>query len=65
MKYLNKNFPNCPLNKKLREIYKMKQKINNSKLDNELKKQFMKLCDNEIHKCWRLSYQNVKGYESI
>ena len=33
MKRLNKNFPNSPLNKKLRKIYDMKQAINNSKLD--------------------------------
>lgn len=37
MKYLNKYFPNCPLNKKLRKIYDMKQAINNSKLEKKFK----------------------------
>ena len=64
MKYLNRNFPDCPLNKKLREVYRIKQLINNSKFDSELKIQMMKLCDIEINRCWRLSYQRIKGYEA-
>ena len=63
MKYLNKNSPNSPLNKKLREIYKMKQEINNSKLDKNFKDKMMKACDNEIHRCWELSHHGVNGYE--
>ena len=63
MKYLNKNFPNSPLNKKLREIYKIKQEINNSKLENVFKDKMMKACDNEIHRCWELSHHGVNGYE--
>lgn len=65
MKNLNKNFPNCPLNKKIREIYRIKQTINNSKLDDESKIQIMQACDNEIHRCWRLFYLNIKGYEIL
>lgn len=64
MKYLNKNYPRCPLNKKLREIYKVKQMINNSKLEKEFKQALMKQCDNEIHMCWERSYQRIKGYET-
>lgn len=63
MKYLNKYFPNCPLNKKLRKIYDMKQAINNSKLEKKFKEQMMKACDNEIHMCWELSYRGIEGYE--
>ena len=63
MKRLNKNFPNSPLNKKLRKIYDMKQAINNSKLDKKFKEQMMRACDKEIHMCWELSYRGVKGYE--
>ena len=63
MKYLNKNFPNSPLNKKLRKIYDVKQAINNSKLDETFKRKLMKYCDNEIHMCWELAYRGIDGYE--
>lgn len=63
MKYLNKNFPNSPLNKKLRKIYNLKQEINNSKLEPKFKEKMMKACDNEIHACWELSLRGIKGYE--
>ena len=48
MKYLNKNFPNCKLNKMLRILYRDKQVINNSKLPEEEKKVKMKEIDREI-----------------
>ena len=53
MKYLNKNFKNSKLNIKLRELYKKKQEINNSKLNSDLKKNKMKEIDKEINKAWR------------
>lgn len=53
MKYLNKNFPNCKLNKMLRILYRDKQIINNSKLTEEEKKVKMKEIDREINKLWR------------
>lgn len=53
MKYLNKNFPNCSLNKALRKLYNEKQIINNSKLQEEEKRSKMKDTDKQIHKLWR------------
>lgn len=63
MKRLNKNFPLCPLNMKLRSCYYVKQVINNSKISDEVKQRLMKDCDREINHCWRDSYAGKKGYE--
>lgn len=63
MKKLNKQYPNCPLNKKLREIYRLKQKINNSKLLPLTKWKMMRDCECEINTCWRLHYMGMEGYE--
>ena len=63
MKKLNKYYKNCPLNKKLRRIYSIKQKINNSDLEKDFKLKLMRDCDLEIHKCWDKSYNYKKGYE--
>lgn len=63
MKKLNKQHPNCPLNKKLREIYRIKQIINNSKLKRLTKFKMMRNCEREINRCWRLHYMGMEGYE--
>lgn len=64
MKYLNKNFPDCKLNVKLRKIYKLKQKVNNSKMDAELKRELLRYFDKSINMCWELSRQHVKGFKN-
>lgn len=53
MKYLNKNFRNSSLNKRIRALYDEKQKINNSKLPSEEKKMMMKDIDKKINAEWR------------
>lgn len=63
MKYLNKNFPNSPLNKKIRFLYHVKQEINNSPIGDPAKYVMMWYCDCEINRCWRLSQRGVPGYE--
>lgn len=64
MKYLNKNYPTCPLNRKLRAIYHVKQQINNCKgLSDDMKKHMMRHCEQEINKCWRKHDAGVPGYE--
>lgn len=61
MKYLNKNFPNCKLNRTLRELYNNKQVINNSKLPEEEKRIKMKEIDNQIHRLWiNHTYEDLK-----
>lgn len=64
MKYLNKNFKDCPLNQKIQGWYKQKQRINNSKMELRLKKMLMRQCDLEIDRCWRL-YERVPGFEVV
>ena len=63
MKHLNKIAPNSPLNKKLRYWYDLKQKINNTSMDEWLKEAAMLHCEREINRCWRLHYAGGKGYE--
>lgn len=63
MKRLNRgNFKYCELNLKLRSIYDLKQKINNSKMPKYLKHDAMHWCDCEINKYWRWSFERRKGY---
>ena len=64
MKYLNKNFKDCPLNQKIQGWYKNKQRINNSKIDDSFKRMLMRQCDLEIDRCWRL-YERVPGFEVV
>lgn len=63
MKRLNRDFPTSPLNMKVRSCYNVKQAVNNSKMDESLKNEMMRLCDCEINRCWRNSYKGIKGYE--
>lgn len=63
MKRLNKNYPKCPLNRKIRSLYYMKQLINNSTLTESQKKEEMKSLDRLINECWRFSYLGKEGYE--
>ena len=63
MKKLNKFYPMSPLNLKLREVYDIKQKINNSQMSDDAKTIIMKECDRQINQFWRWSYENKPGYE--
>lgn len=63
MKKLNRYYSDCPLNHKLRKLYKLKQQINNSILDDSSKKICMSRVDAGINDCWRRSYNNEPGYE--
>lgn len=63
MKKLNKNFPNSPLNRKLRDLYYIKQLINNSNLTEKQKKEEMNAIDKIINECWRYSYLKKEGFE--
>lgn len=62
MKNLNRNFPDCSLNKKLREVYAIKQAINNSKMPAKMKSKAMKECDKTINQYWRWCYEGKQGY---
>lgn len=63
MKRLNRYYPMCPLNIKLRSCYYVKQVINNSDIREDRKRDLMKDCDREINQCWRDCYSGKKGYE--
>lgn len=62
MKNLNRNCPDCSLNKKLREVYAIKQAINNSKMPASVKVRMMKECDKTINQYWRWCYEGKQGY---
>lgn len=65
MKYLNRYFRECSLNKKIRYWYDLKQQINNSRLPDFMKVDIMNYCDREINACWRNSSNGVPGYVII
>lgn len=62
MKNLNRNYPDCSLNKKLREVYAIKQAINNSKMPADMKAKAMNECDKTINQYWRWCYEGKPGY---